>query len=81
MSLPTIPLHLRAVIDILAVDPENRLVALTLEHDWNERLSEVAALERGYAALPRLTPQLVGEEERQRILAAVFLCSLESGAV
>src|SRR6266516_3707520 len=53
----------------LAVDPENRLVARTLERDWNERLSEVAALEREYAALPRLTPQLVSEEERQRILA------------
>jgi len=53
----------------LAVDPENRLVARTLERDWNERLSEVAALEREYAALPRLTPQLVGSEERQRILA------------
>jgi len=53
----------------LAVDPENRLVARTLERDWNERLSEVTALEREFAVLPRLTPQLVGEEERQRILA------------
>ncbi|HEY3228251.1 MAG TPA: recombinase family protein [Roseiflexaceae bacterium] len=53
----------------LAVDPENRLVARTLERDWNERLSEVAALEREYAALPRLAPRLVSPEERQRILA------------
>jgi hypothetical protein len=52
----------------LAVDPENRLVARTLERDWNERLSEVAALEREYAALPRLAPRLVSSEERQRIL-------------
>jgi DNA invertase Pin-like site-specific DNA recombinase len=53
----------------LAVDPENRLVAQTLERDWNERLSEVAALEREYTALPRLVPRLVSPEERQRILA------------
>src|SRR5438046_10441984 len=53
----------------LAVDPENRLVARSLERDWNERLSEVAALEREYAVLPRLAPRLVSPEERQRILA------------
>jgi hypothetical protein len=32
-------------------------------------LSEVAALEREYAALPRLAPRLVSPEERQHILA------------
>ncbi len=53
----------------LAVDPENRLVARTLERDWDERLSEVAALEQEYTALPRLVPRLVSPEERQRILA------------
>ncbi|MEI7773019.1 MAG: recombinase family protein [Chloroflexales bacterium] len=53
----------------LAVDPENRLVARTLEREWNERLTAVASLEREYAALPRLTPPLVSPEERQRILA------------
>jgi len=53
----------------LAVDPENRLVARSLERDWNERLAEVVALEREYAALPQLAPRLVSPEERQRILA------------
>ncbi|MEI7771374.1 MAG: recombinase family protein [Chloroflexales bacterium] len=52
----------------LAVDPENRLVGRTLEREWNARLSEVASLEREYAALPRLSPPLVSPEERQRIL-------------
>lgn len=53
----------------LAVDPENRLVARTLEREWNERLTEVARLEREFAALPQLSPPLVTPEERQRILA------------
>ncbi|HEY3230304.1 MAG TPA: recombinase family protein [Roseiflexaceae bacterium] len=53
----------------LAVDPENRLVGRTLEREWNEKLRAVAALEREYATLPQFTPQLVGPEERQRILA------------
>lgn len=53
----------------LAVDPENRLVARTLEREWNERLTEVARLEREYAASPQLSPVLVSPEERQRILA------------
>lgn len=53
----------------LAVEPENRLVARSLEREWNERLSEVASLEREYGALPRLSPPLVSPEERERILA------------
>jgi DNA invertase Pin-like site-specific DNA recombinase len=53
----------------LAVDPENRLVARTLEREWNERLSEVARLERERATQPQLSPGLVSPEERQRILA------------
>lgn len=53
----------------LVVDPENRLVARSLEREWNERLSEVASLEREYEALPRLSPPLVSPEERERILA------------
>ncbi len=55
----------------LAVDPDNRLVARTLERDWNEQLTAVAALEREYAALPPLTARLVSAEERQCILALV----------
>lgn len=53
----------------LNVDPENRLVARTLERDWNDKLSAIAALEREYAALPKLTPHLISAEERERILA------------
>jgi len=52
-----------------SVDPENRLVARTLERDWNEKLAEIEQLEREYAALPKLTAYLVSPEERQRILA------------
>jgi DNA invertase Pin-like site-specific DNA recombinase len=51
-----------------AVEPENRLVARTLERDWNERLAEIERLEREYAALPKLTTYLASPEERQRIL-------------
>ena len=53
----------------LAVDPDNRLVNRTLEHDWNTKLEAVAALEQEYTALPghRLRP--LHDQERQNILA------------
>ncbi len=51
------------------IDPENRLVARTLERDWNQKLAEIEKLEHEYAALPPLTTQLLSPEERQRILA------------
>lgn len=53
----------------LAVDPDNRLVARTLERDWNDKLAAIATLEREYSALPRLTTRLVSPEERHRIVA------------
>jgi DNA invertase Pin-like site-specific DNA recombinase len=53
----------------LAVDPEYRLVARTLERDWNEKLAALAALEREHAALPPLTARLARPEERECILA------------
>ena len=53
----------------LAGDPENRLVARTLERDWNEKLAALATLEREQAALPPLTARLVSPEERERIVA------------
>ena len=59
----------RARRRFLAVDPEHRLVARTLERDWNDTLAALATLERAYAAMPPLTAQLVSPEERQRILA------------
>jgi DNA invertase Pin-like site-specific DNA recombinase len=53
----------------LAVEPEHRLVARSLERDWNAKLAEVACLEREYATLPSPTARLVSPDERQRILA------------
>jgi uncharacterized protein YndB with AHSA1/START domain len=32
-----------------AVDPENRVVARTLEREWEQRLRELAELEQAYA--------------------------------
>ncbi len=51
------------------VEPENRLVARSLEREWNEKLEEVQRLEREYADLPRPTAHLSSPEERQHILA------------
>ncbi len=53
----------------LAVEPENRLVARSLEGDWNEKLAEIQRLEREYIALPKPTARLARPEERERILA------------
>src|SRR5205085_2221604 len=52
-----------------AVDPENRLVARSLERDWEARLAEVERLERESAARPALSARLVDPAERARILA------------
>ncbi|MBN1582959.1 MAG: recombinase family protein [Anaerolineae bacterium] len=51
------------------VEPENRLVARSLEREWNEKLEAVQCLEREYANLPSLTARLSSPEERQRILS------------
>ena len=52
-----------------AVAPENRLVARSLERDWNEKLMEVERLERENLQRPSLSVRLVDPGERQRILA------------
>lgn len=52
----------------LAVEPENRLVARTLEKDWNEKLAALEQLEREQATLPTGVAQRLGPEERQWIL-------------
>jgi DNA invertase Pin-like site-specific DNA recombinase len=52
-----------------AVEPELRLVARTLEREWEAKLAEVARLEREAATRPSPTAHLVRPEERQRILA------------
>lgn len=50
-----------------AVEPENRLVARSLERDWNEKLAAVTHLEREYALAPRVSRLIAGPEERARI--------------
>jgi DNA invertase Pin-like site-specific DNA recombinase len=52
----------------IAVDPDNRLVARSLERDWNEQLKAVEQLQREYLALPKPTALRITPEERQRIL-------------
>jgi DNA invertase Pin-like site-specific DNA recombinase len=53
----------------VAVEPENRLVARTLERDWNDKLAAVERLEREYATLQTPNSCVLGPEERQRLLA------------
>ena len=53
----------------VAVDPENRLVARTLEREWNEKLAEIERLERDATLRPPLANRLVDPEERRRVLA------------
>src|SRR5262249_61798249 len=52
----------------VAVDPENRLVARSLEREWNDKLAEVERLERECANLSPSAVRQVSGEERQRIL-------------
>jgi len=53
----------------LAVEPEHRLVARSLEREWNAKLADVERLEREDATRPSSAAGLVSPEERQRILA------------
>jgi hypothetical protein len=53
----------------VAVDPENRLVARTLEREWNDRLAELERMERDATHRPRLANWLADPEERQRVPA------------
>jgi DNA invertase Pin-like site-specific DNA recombinase len=53
----------------VAVEPENRLVARTLEREWNERLAEIERMERDETLRPQLASRLVDPEERRRVLA------------
>jgi hypothetical protein len=49
------------------VDPENRLVARSLERDWNEKLTEVEKLEREQSMLPKQAALLLTAEQREQI--------------
>jgi DNA invertase Pin-like site-specific DNA recombinase len=55
----------------VAVEPENRLVARTLEREWNERLADIERMERDATLRPHLASRLVDPEERCRVLALV----------
>jgi DNA invertase Pin-like site-specific DNA recombinase len=51
------------------VEPENRLVARTLEQEWNARLEELARLEKDHAEVKRKPPFELTETQREKILA------------
>lgn len=51
----------------LAVDPDNRLVARSLEREWNDKLASVEKLEREYATLPRPLALLLTPEQREQV--------------
>jgi hypothetical protein len=51
-----------------AVEPEYRLVARSLERDWNEKLTVLDQLERDYTAVAPGAAHHVSEAERQRIV-------------
>jgi hypothetical protein len=50
-----------------AVDPDNRLVARSLEREWNEKLAEVEKLEREYALGPKQAALLLTVTQREQI--------------
>lgn len=51
-----------------AVEPENRLVARSLERVWEERLRQVEAVEQAYEAWRRERPVMLDDAERSEIL-------------
>ncbi len=53
----------------LSVDPDFRLVARTLEQDWNAKLTDIEQLEREYAELPATKRLPLSKAERAKILA------------
>lgn len=53
----------------LRVDPENRLVADSLEKDWNERLRTLAEVQQHYARQRQTDQAVLNEGQRQQILA------------
>jgi Recombinase zinc beta ribbon domain/Recombinase len=55
----------------LEVEPEYRLVARSLERDWNERLTALDQLERDYAEMRPTAWSPVSEAERQGIMDLV----------
>src|SRR4051812_2544778 len=58
----------RAARQYHACEPENRLVARTLERRWDESLRAVQQLEAEFERFTRAQPRSLGEAERGRIL-------------
>jgi hypothetical protein len=52
-----------------AVDPDNRVVARTLEREWNEKLGEVEQLEREHQQVLRREKVELTSSDRARLLA------------
>ena len=53
----------------MAAESENRLIAHTLEREWNDKLAEIERMERDALLHPQLASRLVDPEERCRVLA------------
>ncbi len=51
------------------VEPEHRLVARTLEREWEDALAALAQVEQAYAAAQREKPLILSDAERQQLLA------------
>jgi len=51
----------------IAVDPDNRLVARSLEREWNEKLAEVEKLEREHTLLPKAAALVLTASQREQI--------------
>ena len=58
----------RAFRQFDAVEPENRLVARTLEQRWNEKLQQLAELEQAYTQARQVHRLELTEQQRQQIL-------------
>jgi DNA invertase Pin-like site-specific DNA recombinase len=52
-----------------AVEPENRVVARTLESRWNQKLEELARVEREYEQARSTRPLELSEKDKKKILA------------
>jgi hypothetical protein len=52
----------------ISIDLENRLVAWSLEREWNEKLSALETLEREYFAWGEQVTRPLSAEDYQRIL-------------
>ncbi|HJZ14442.1 MAG TPA: recombinase family protein, partial [Stellaceae bacterium] len=59
----------RAERRYMAVDPDNRLVARGLERDWEQRLADLEAAKDELARRLEQRPHVLGQEERERLLA------------